>query len=94
MFTPGPSLSEEALPLGNMFQLVEEIEEWMLALPESAFDPASGRLSLGDVLDHAPMTDVQRAQLGATDISTVIEQHGLQTRLYCEAGEAPRLHKF
>ncbi|CAE7564818.1 PPP2R4 [Symbiodinium sp. CCMP2456] len=87
MFTPGSSLTGETHPLGNMFQLVEEIEAWMLALPDSIFEPACGRLSLDYVLHHAPMTDGQRSQLVATDISNLIEHHGLQTRLYCEADE-------
>ncbi|CAE7274100.1 PPP2R4 [Symbiodinium microadriaticum] len=86
MFTPGPSLAETHR-LGKMFQLVEEIEAWMLALPDSIFDPACGRLSLDYVLHHAPMTDGQRSQLVVADISNLIEHHGLQTRLYCEAHE-------
>ena len=79
--------------MGVMVEVVEVIEEWMMALPDDGFDPTSGRLSMLYVLQHAPIPDSQHAPLTPDDIAAAIAHMGLQTRVYFEEGEVSRMQE-
>ncbi|CAE7668875.1 PPP2R4 [Symbiodinium pilosum] len=95
MLSPRTSyFSDHAQPLGDMSNLVEVIEEWMVSLPEAVFDSHARCLSTQYVLENAPIPDSQRDRLSPEHIAEAVTDSGLHTRLCSEAGKGARVVKI